>query len=138
MQQTMQFNGNLQYLIKLNYQRMMAFEQAAFVTSDEQLRKFYEERAGESEAHLGELCTALNINENSLYDAQLCNDTLKNINAKKNPGSMLQFIISFEKTVVNWYKRAFADIKSFPAELAVIVSRQQKSVGASAQALHQL
>jgi hypothetical protein len=138
MQQTIPFNSNLHYLITVNYQRMMAFEQAAFVSNDENLRSFYEARAGESEAYLGELCTALNINESSMLDAQLCNDTLKNITAKKNPGSVLQFIISFEKIVMSWYKKVIADRKNFPVELAAIVSRQQQSVGASAMALHKL
>lgn len=138
MQQAKTFNTNVQHLITVNYQRMMAFEQAAFISDNENLRNFYAARADESETYLRELCTALNVNENNVCNAQLCHYTLKNINAQKNPNSMLQFIISFEKTVINWYKKAITDIKSLPEELAAILNRQHQSVGASQTALHQL
>lgn len=131
------FNGNVQHLIKVNYQRMMAFEQAAFNSPDESLRSFYAARADESEAYLKELCSALNVHESIASDIQ-CNDLLKNITTKKTAIRMLDFIIAFEKTVVNWYKKAITDIQSFPAELNEILSRQYKAVGASQLALQEL
>ena len=138
MQQTIQYNGNLQYLITVNYQRMMAFEQAAFISNNKILRDFYAARAEESEAYLYELSAALNIDESTVCDPRLCNELLKNINAKKTPGSMLLFIISLEKTVISWYKKVITEIKFLPVELATIVHRQHQCVGASAIALHKL
>ena len=137
--QNLQMNdANVQHLVTVNYQRMMAFEQAAFNTTDEALRAFYEARADESEANLKELCGALQVNEETLCNAQLCNHTIKNIQGKKNEGNILSFIISFEKTVNNWYKKAIAEIKSLPGEIAAILTKQQQAMGLSQSALHQL
>lgn len=116
---------------------MMAFEQAAFNSQDESLRDFYAARADESEAYLKELCAALNVNEN-IAAALDCNDLLKNITGKKTAIRILDFIISFEKSVVNWYKKAISDIQSFPAELSEILNRQYQAVGASRLALQEL
>lgn len=134
---TITYNGDVQHLIKVNYQRMMAFEQAAFNSHDEALRDFYAARADESETYLKELCAALNVNEN-IAAALDCNDLLKNITGRKTAIRILDFIISFEKSVVNWYKKAISDIQSFPAELSEIINRQYQAVGASRLALQEL
>lgn len=138
MNQSVTSSSNLQYLVTVNYLRMMTFEQAAFNSHDEQLRKAYTERADESESYLKELCAALNMNESEAIDTNLCNDTFKNINTRKTPGSMLGFITSFEKNVAGWYKRAVADISSLPAELAAMVTRQYKAVKTSTLGLQSL
>jgi len=131
-------NSNLQYLVTVNYQRMMAFEQAAFNSNHAHLREAYTERADESESYLKELCAALQIDEHTAMNTNLCNDTFKNINAKKTAGSLLHFIASFEKTVAGWYKKTIADISSLPADIAAIINRQYKAIDASAHALQTL
>lgn len=138
MNQSVTSSSNLQFLVTVNYLRMMTFEQAAFNSHDEELRKAYTERADESESYLKELCAALNMNESEAIDTNLCNDTFKNINTRKTPGSMLGFITSFEKNVAGWYKRAVADISSLPAELAAMVTRQYKAVKTSTLGLQSL
>jgi len=137
MPQTPFTDGNVQHLITINYQRMMAFEQAAFISQNEELKKFYSLRAAESEQYLKELCTALNMSEPAVL-LQSCNDFLRNITTKKSTIRMLDFIISFEKVVLAWYKRAITDVKIFPAELGEILSRQYNAVGASQSALQLL
>jgi len=128
MQSNTTFTGNVQHLITVNYQRMVAFEQAAFSSNDKGLRSFYEARAAESESYLKELCEALNVSEDlSLHS---CDNVVKNIAAKKSAVSVLGLLISLEKTVINWYKKAISDVKSFPADLKEIINRQYNAVGA--------
>lgn len=130
-------DGNVQHLITINYQRMMAFEQAAFIAENENLRSFFSERAAESERYLKELCTALRVSEPAML-LQSCNDFLRNITTKKTSIRMLDFIISFEKMVLAWYKRAIADVDTSSQDINEIVSRQYKAVGACQSALHLL
>ena len=128
MQSNTTFTGNVQHLITVNYQRMVAFEQAAFSSDDKGLRSFYEARAAESENYLKELCEVLNVSEDlSLHS---CDNVVKNIAAKKSAVSVLGLLISLEKTVINWYKKAISDVKSFPADLKEIINRQYNAVGA--------
>lgn len=138
MNQSVTSNSSLQYLVEVNYLRMVTFEQAAFNSNDEHLRQAFAERADESESYWRELCAALNLNESEALNTSLCNGTFKNINTRKTPGSMLGFITSFERTVAGWYKRAVADISSLPAELAAMVTRQYKAVKTSALSLQSL
>ena len=129
MQTKTTFTSNVQHLITVNYQRMVAFEQAAFFSNDKSLRSFYEARADESENYLKEFCAVLNVNAD--FQAQSCDSVYKNITAKKSAVSMLGLIISLEKTVMTWYKKAINDIKSFPAEVIEIINRQYNGVGAT-------
>jgi len=136
MQNTITFTGNVQHLISVNYQRMVAFEQAAFFSDDKRLRDFYEARADESENYLKELCAVLNVNNN--FPVQSCENIYKNITAKKSAVSILGLIISLEKTVMTWYKKAINEVKSFPEEVIEIINRQYCAVGATQYALQAL
>ena len=136
MQNTITFTGNVQHLITVNYQRMVAFEQAAFFSNDKKLRSFYEARADESENYLKELCAVLNVNDN--FPVQSCEHIIKNITAKKSAISVLGLLISLEKTVMTWYKKAISDVKSFPADIKEIINRQYSAVGAMQYDLHRL
>ncbi len=134
MPHTHHIDGNVQHLITINYQRMMAFEQAAYIAESKNLKSFYSERAAESEKYLRELCKALNVDEPAVL-LQSCNDFLRNITTKKTTNRMLGFIISFEKMVLAWYKRAVTDVKTLPQDISEIVSRQYQAVDASQSAL---
>ena len=133
MQNTITFTGNVQHLITVNYQRMVAFEQAAFFSNDKRLRSFYEARADESENYLKELCAVLNVNDN--FPVQLCENIYKHITAKKSAVSILGLIISLEKTVMTWYKKAISEVKYFPEDVIDIINRQYSAVGAAQCAL---
>ena len=136
MQNNTTFTSNVQYLLTVNYQRMVAFEQAAFSSNDKSLRSFYEARSAESESYLKELCEALNVSED--FSLQSCDNVVKNITAKKSAVSVLGLLISLENTVINWYKKAISDVKSFPAEIKEIINRQYSAVGASQYDLQRL
>ena len=136
MQNNTTFTGNVQHLITVNYQRMVAFEQAAFSSNDNSLRSFYEARAAESESYLKELCEALNVSED--FSLQSCENVVKNITAKKSAISVLGLLISLEKTVMTWYKKAISDVKSFPADIKEIINRQYSAVGAMQYDLQRL
>lgn len=136
MQSNTTFTGNVQHLITVNYQRMVAFEQAAFSSDDKGLRSFYEARAAESENYLKELCEALNVSED--FSRHSCDNVVKNITAKKTAVSVLGLLISLEKTAMTWYKKAISDVKSFPEDIKEIINRQYSAVGATQYDLQRL
>ena len=103
MQTTLNFAGNIQELISLNYQRMMAFEQAAFNSTDSTQQAFYTQRAEESEAYLKELYAALNMSEEEGEHFAASQQPLSFVVAtRKNSRQMLTAIILFERTVIAW------------------------------------
>lgn len=127
---------NIQHLIKANYQRMMAFEQAAFVCDESTLKTFFTARADESENNLRELCSFMNITttEAENYVAQN-NSTAEKIGelftGKKNAVKILQSAKMLEKTILGWYKSAIKEIKSLPKEVVETVSSQYKALAAA-------
>jgi hypothetical protein len=125
---------NLQHLIKVNYQRMMAFEQAAHMSDDATLKSFYEARADESENNLRELYSCLNLTESEGEKfAMQINDTSGNclfqvFTGKKSSLKILQATKTLEKKILDWYKAAINEIKSLPKEIVEVVSSQYKSL----------
>ena len=142
MQTTNLFSGNIQYLIRVNYQRMMAFEQAAFLSNNGQLRSFYAARAVESETSLKELYAVIDMTEEEgeIFARSHTEDAgfFNSIISQKNAMRLLEMIITLEKSVIRWYKKTIGEIKSIPADIAKMISRQYQAVGASQLALQQL
>src|ERR1700712_3068223 len=102
---------NIQHLISANYQRMMAFEQAAFICDESSLKSFFAARADESENNVQALCAYLNINaaEVEQYAAQHSGVTEKMaqlFTGNKNAVKLLQSAKMLEKTILSWYKTA--------------------------------
>ena len=124
---------NIQHLINANYQRMMAFEQAAFVSHESSLKLFFEARADESENNLKELCSFLNIPTTEVEKLALQNsgeaekvNSLFSVN--KNAAKLIQSVKTLEKTMLGWYKTAIKEIKSLPKEIVAAVSMQYKTM----------
>src|ERR1700733_4880595 len=98
---------NIQFLITANYQRMMSFEQAAFLTNEPSFKEFYLQKAEESEINIQQLYLMLNVNPASQQENNnLATDAyLPNIfNGKKNNIKILESIKTVEKTIAKWYK----------------------------------
>ncbi len=67
----------LQNLITANFERMMAFEQAAFNSGSDQLKQYFEAKADESESNIDELNAILfSLNETS-FDVE--SESAKNL-----------------------------------------------------------
>jgi len=132
MQSANYYDQNIQHLIKANYQRMMAFEQAAFISDDASLKSFYEARADESENNLKQLYSCLNMSETEGENYATGNNGITDkylsqlFTGKKNSIKILQAARTLEKTILDWYKNAINEIKSLPKEVVEIVSSQYR------------
>jgi hypothetical protein len=133
MQLTKPLDKNIQFLITANYQRMVSFEQAAFLTNESSFKEFYLEKAEESEINIKQLQLMLPIAnpfaENTVTGPVNTDAMLAGIfNGKKNPLKILASIKSIEKTIANWYKTTLKEIKDLPAEMVGLIEEQYKSV----------
>jgi hypothetical protein len=123
---------NIQFLITANYQRMMSFEQAAFLTNEGSFKEFYLQKAEESEINMQQLYLILNLNQpadgqatalaNSSADAYLPNM----FTGKKNTIKILESIKAGEKTIAKWYKNALKEIADLPNEMIELVKEQYR------------
>jgi len=132
MQPTKSLDRNIQFLITANYQRMVSFEQAAFLTNEPSFKKFYLEKAEESEINIKQLQLMLNMGNPAAVNpiANMANTDIMLagiFNGKKNSLKILASIKSIEKTIVDWYKTALKEIKGLPEEMVDMIQQQYKS-----------
>jgi len=123
---------NIQFLITANYQRMMSFEQAAFLTNEQSFKEFYLQKAEESEVNMQQLYLILNVNQpadgqatalaNSSADAYLPNM----LTGKKSAIKILESIKAGEKTIAKWYKNTLQEIAGLPNEMIELVKEQYR------------
>jgi len=134
MQSTKPLDKNIQFLITANYQRMMSFEQAAFLTNEPTFKEFYLQKAEESEVNIQQLYLMLNINQPGVeQNAAIANPAaeiyLPNMfNGKKNASKILASVKTVEKTIAKWYKNTLQEIADLPAEMVELVKEQYRSV----------
>lgn len=123
---------NIQLLIDANYQRMVSFEQAAFLTNEVSFKEFYLEKAEESEINIQQLFIILNIKQEE-YNAERAASTAdiylaEMFNGKKSPVRILTAIKTFDKTIAKWYKNTLKEINGLPNELVELVKGQYRSL----------
>ena len=124
------YDQNIRHLIKANYQRMIAFEQAAFISDNASLKSFYTARADESENNLKQLYSCLNMSEakGESYAAHNNGNTSYYFShlftGKKTSIKLLESAKTLEKTILEWYKTAIKEIKSLPKKIVEVVSNQ--------------
>ncbi len=132
MQANKSLDKNIQFLITANYQRMVSFEQAAFLTSEPSFEEFYLEKAEESEINIKQLQVMLNAGnlvENVLIAPVNTDAMLAGIfNGKKSTLKILATVKSIEKTIANWYKTTLKEIKDLPADMVGMIEDQYKLV----------
>ncbi|MEO5593459.1 MAG: hypothetical protein ABIR15_01315 [Chitinophagaceae bacterium] len=134
MQLAKPLDKNIQFLITANYQRMMSFEQAAFLTNENSFKEFYLQKAEESEINMQQLYLMLNLKQpvdaGNAGLANIATDAyLPNIfNGKKNTIKILESIKTVEKTIAKWYKNTLKEISDLPNEMVELVKEQYKSL----------
>jgi len=132
MQTTKSLDKNIQFLITANYQRMVSFEQAAFLTNEPSFKEFYLEKAEESEINIKQLQLMLNAGnpaQNLLIEPVNTDAMLAGIfNGKKSTLKILATVKSIEKTIANWYKTTLKEIKDLPADMVGMIEAQYKSL----------
>jgi hypothetical protein len=132
MQSNKPLDKNIQFLITANYQRMMSFEQAAFLTSEPSFKAFYLQRAEESENNIQQLYLLLNMQytADGLYDgsSNMSADAyLPNVfNSKKSNIKIFESIKAVEKTISKWYKNTLKEITGLPNEITALVKEQYR------------
>lgn len=123
---------NIQFLIDVNYQRMVSFEQAAFLTNETSFKEFYLAKAEESEINIQQLFIILNIKQEEYNAKHATNATdiylAEMFNGRKSPVKILASIKTFEKTIAQWYKHALKEINGLPNELVELVKEQYRSL----------
>ena len=108
--------NEIQNLISVNFERMVAFEQATFNAGTNQLKQYFEEKANESEKNMEELNDVLfSINE-SMFDVD--SETSKTLlgtthlfTGQKNMNSLLKHVQYLEKSMISWYKQGIINLK---------------------------
>ena len=132
MQTTKSLDKSIQFLITANYQRMVSFEQAAFLTNEPSFKEFYLEKAEESEINIKQLQLMLNAGnpaQNLLIEPVNTDAMLAGIfNGKKSTLKILATVKSIEKTIANWYKTTLKEIKDLPADMVGMIEAQYKSL----------
>jgi hypothetical protein len=117
---------NIRFLITANYQRMMSYEQAAFLTSEQAFKEFYTARADESENNIQQLYLLLNISH-AAEDQQTAPAELSFahlFHGKKTTSKILECVKTIEKTIVTWYQATLKEIKDLPKEIVALVEEQ--------------
>lgn len=126
----------IQNLIVANYERMVAFEQAAFNAGTPSLQEYFEQRAEESEANIKELNDAL-INltgvpfEIESAAKQNLLGTSHLFTGQKNITRLLKHIQYLEKAVIGWYKTGMKNLKGFSHAMTTLLTRHYTGLEAS-------
>lgn len=126
----------IQNLILANYERMVAFEQAAFNAGSPILQQFFEEKASESERNIAELNDMLKDVSGKTLDVESAGQqnllgTSQLFTGQKNINRLLKHIQYLEKSVINWYKTGMKNLKGFSQSMTQILTRHYAELEAS-------
>ena len=126
----------LQNLVLANYERMVAFEQAAFHAGSNQLKSYFEEKATESEQNIAELNAVLYSLNQSYFDA--ATEASKNLlgtthlfTGQKNIQLLLKHLQYLEKTVIGWYKKGMKNLKGLSHNITLLLGKHYTELQAS-------
>ena len=121
----------LQGLIQVNYERMMAFEQVSNATNNSVLKNFFAERAEESEKIAEELNNMLLSPAvvNSIRQYLLPSTSLFETGLYKKPA---QFLIGcarqLEKNIIKFYNAVIKDMQKLPESIRELIIMQHKNL----------
>ena len=128
-----EIDANIQDLLIANYQRMVAFDQAAHLTQEEEIKDFYNSKAEESENNLKALCACLNIDEDKAIAMASANSSLlaslqPMAQNKRNNLGILNTVKLLEKSLIKWYRDSISELKSLPNDIMQIIQGQFQSL----------
>jgi hypothetical protein len=118
-------------LIQINYERMAAFDKASKLSTDEDLKNYFEARADESEQHIEALQELVpgspeagSGKKSFLPSCKLFDKALY----LKNIPVLLDSARSVEKHMVEWYQKMIEGMSHLPADLVLLLQGQLESV----------
>ena len=126
----------IENLVIANYERMVAFEHAAFNAGSATLQQYFEERAAESEMNIAELKEILSgINGNHFDIEQAAQQNLLGtthlFTGQKNINTLLKNIQYLEKAVINWYKAVIKSLKGLSLSTTQLLTKHYSGLQAS-------
>ncbi|RZK01352.1 MAG: hypothetical protein EOO46_20575, partial [Flavobacterium sp.] len=136
MQNTTLAIKEIQNLIVANYERMVAFEQAAFNAGSDSIQQYFEEKAAESENNISELKDILAGVSAEPFNVEAA-ATLNMLGAnhlftgQKNINTLLKHIQFLEKAVIGWYKACMKNLKGLSLTITQLLSRHYSGLQAS-------
>lgn len=126
----------IETLIVANYERMVAFEQAAFNAGTTSLRDYFQERAAESERNIAELNEVLSNLSGKRFDVE--NAAMQNLlgtshlfTGQKNITRLLKHLQYLEKAVIKWYKTGMKNLKGYSSSMTQLLSKHYIGLEAS-------
>ncbi|MFT3979751.1 MAG: DUF2383 domain-containing protein [Ferruginibacter sp.] len=127
--------NEIQTLIRANYERMVAFEQASFHVTDHTLKNYFEEKAGESEMYINELNEVLSSLSGEKFDVEAYRQdllgTTQLFTGQKNTPTILKHIQYLEKAIIKWYKAGMKNLKGISNGIPHILSKHSVGLEAS-------
>lgn len=128
--------NELRNLMRANYERMIAFEQAAFHVSDPALKTYFEQKADESELNIAELNEVFSSFSGEKFEIEtvseqnmLCAAHL--FTGQKNVNTVLKNIQFLEKAIITWYKNGIKNLKGISEALNLILNKHSVGLQAS-------
>ena len=126
----------IQNLILANYERMVAFEQAAFNAGTDSVTLYFEEKAAESEKNIAELNDILASVSTEKFDIEKAAGknflgTSHLFTGQKNINTLLKHIQFLEKAVIAWYKTGMKNLKGLSHSITQLLSRHYTGLQAS-------
>lgn len=126
----------IQNLIRANYERMVAFEQASFLVTDSSLKTYFESKADESEMNIVELNEVLSSLSGQKFEVE---ETAEQnmlgashlFTSRKNVNIVLKNILFLEKSIIGWYKTGIKNLKGISQGFNHILNKHSVGLEAS-------
>ena len=130
-------------LIQVNFERMAAFDEASRVIADEELKNYFDSKAGESERNIEELQTArlsAGKQANAPQGKTFLPGTSTFTNAvnRKKINVIVDAARCVEKHMVEWYQKIEDGLSSIPGELKNLLEQQLSELKTGQLYLRQL
>jgi len=128
--------NEIRNLIRANYERMVAFEQASFNITDNALKAYFEQKAEESEMNIAELNEVLSSLSGEKFEVEESIEqnmlgTSHLFTGQKNVNVVLKNILFLEKTIIGWYKSGMKNLKGISQSFNHILNKHSVGIEAS-------
>jgi hypothetical protein len=128
--------NELRNLMRVNYERMIAFEQASFNIAEPALKQYFEAKAEESEMNIAELNEVVSSLSGERFEVenlaqQNMLGTTPLFTGKKDINAILKNIAFLEKTIIRWYKNGIKNLKGMSQGFGHILNKHSLGLEAS-------
>lgn len=122
---------SIKNLIQINYERMASFDKASRLTTDEELKSYFESKADESEQHIEELQTMVSEPPETAAPSKSflpsCKVFDQASSLKKIP-LLIDSARSVEKHMLEWYQKMIEGLTHLPSEFGHMLRTQLESI----------